>query len=78
MSNSIPRAITLITKNKEKYPLHPSQQKIKNIKDSSAAFAGNNFSHPVYQYNNLGVLHLKLKKFNLAFNYFYMVCIDFK
>lgn len=68
MSDNITRAISLTTKNKENYQIHPSQQR--NIKEANV---GPNFTHPIHQYNNIGVAHLKMKKYSLALSYFQSV-----
>ena len=66
---NIPRAIALITKNKENLPVHPSQPQTSN-KDFSSSTG---FTHPIHQYNNLGVIYLKMKKYALALTYFQAV-----
>ena len=64
--SNIPRAISLVTKNKENYPIHPSQGKF-SAKDL------NNITHPIHHYNNLGVIHLRMKKYALALTFFQAV-----
>ena len=66
---NVQRAIVLTTKNKEGFPIHPSQHKPAS-KDVSLVTS---FTHPVHQYNNLGVIHLRLKKYALALTYFQTV-----
>lgn len=68
MSDGIPRAITLTIKNKEGFPISSTQQKGNII-------GPHNFCHPIHQFNNLGVLHLKMKKYTLALSYFQNVKI---
>jgi len=63
------RAVTLITKNKEGLPVYPSQYKQGNKEPT----VGNGFTHPIQQFNNLGVIHLKMKRFTLALSYFQCV-----
>eukprot|EP00826_Nyctotherus_ovalis_P049758 TRINITY_DN6034_c0_g1_i10.p1 TRINITY_DN6034_c0_g1~~TRINITY_DN6034_c0_g1_i10.p1 ORF type:complete len:203 (+),score=76.75 TRINITY_DN6034_c0_g1_i10:666-1274(+) len=64
------RASSLITKNKEGLGVHPSQSK-QGSKDT-----GNGFTHPIQQFNTLGVLSLRQKKYSYALLYFQHVSED--
>lgn len=66
------RAANLITKNKEGFSVHPSQYKTAGRENVIA----NGFTHPIHQFNNLGVLHLKMKKYGLALYYFQCVRVE--
>jgi tetratricopeptide (TPR) repeat protein len=66
---NLSRATTLLTKNKEGLAVYPSQLKQGN-KETTAV---NGFTHPIQQFNNLGVIHLKMKRFTLALSYFQCV-----
>jgi len=65
-----PKAIALATKSKEGFGIHPSQNKPQS-KDSLQPQT--NFTHPIHQYNNLGVIYLRQKKYALALSYFQTV-----
>ena len=69
MSGMIPRAVALCMKNKEGLPIHPSQHK-SGAKEFNTSTG---LTHPIHQYNNLGVLHLRMKKYALALSYFQTV-----
>ncbi len=66
---NLARATALTTKNKEGFPVHPSQHRPPG-KDAPPVTG---FSHPIHQYNNLGVIHLRMKKYALALSYFQTV-----
>lgn len=71
-ANQLPRAISLTMKNKEGLPIHASQAK-GIAKDLTT---GTNLTHPIHQYNNLGVIHLRMKKYSLALAYFQTVLLS--
>ncbi len=68
-ANQLTRAIALTMKNTEALPIHPSQAKgvPKELVSSTT------LTHPIHQYNNLGVIHLRMKKYSLALAYFQTV-----
>ena len=58
--------MALTIKSKEGLPVHSSQTQ-------GGGKDANGLTHPIHQYNNLGVLHLRMKKYSLALSYFQSV-----
>lgn len=71
---NIMKAIQNLSFDEKDYPkVHPSCHHIKQTDEHSKydqAYQKCLSNHPQYYFNNLGVVHLKLQKFNLAIFYF--------
>lgn len=68
------KAIQNLSFDEKDYPkVHPSCHHVKSTDEHSKhdqAYQKCLSNHPQYYFNNLGVVHLKLQKYNLAIFYF--------
>jgi len=71
---NIMRSIQNLSFDEKDYPkVHPSCHHVKSTDEHSKhdqAYQKCLSNHPQYYFNNLGVVHLKLQKYNLAIFYF--------